>query len=310
MKISVVSPVYKSEDIIDELISQLIAAISQITLDFEVILVDDCSPDNSWKKIQEYKEDKNIKAIKLSKNFGQHHAISAGLRFAKGQWIVVMDCDLQDPPAAINELYQKAISDNFMIVQAKRTHREDNIFRVFASAVNHKIFSFFSGIKTDPSLSHFGIYHKKVVQSFNQMNEQARNFTLLIHSLGFTRANIEINKSSRFSGKSSYSFIKLLNHGINTIVSHSNKPLILSINLGFIISFFSFAIAVYNVVAKLTGLIGVEGFTSTIFSIWFSTGIILTFLGVLGLYLGKIYDEVKMRPLFVVEDLQNIDSKT
>lgn len=307
-KISVVSPVYGAENIVEELVSQLISELKKITNDFEIILVEDHSPDNSWRAIEKCcAQNIQVKGLKLSRNFGQHYAISAGLAHAKGEWVVVMDCDLQDRPDEIVNLYQKAL-EGFQIVYAQRIFRQDKLLKRLSSKVFYMIFDYLSGISSDNSIANFGIYHQKVIAEFNQMKEQSRAFTTLLNYLGFDKTAIEVKHSERFEGNSSYSLRKLLKLAFDVIIANSNKPLRLAVKLGFFVSFLSVLLAAYNVVAHIAGVIKVPGFTSTIFSIWFVGGLILFILGIIGIYLGKIFDEVKARPLYVVQRKLNMDS--
>jgi dolichol-phosphate mannosyltransferase len=303
--ISVVSPVYNAKEIVPELVRRIVVSVSQITEDFEVILVEDGCPEYSWDSIEmACAKDARIKGVRLSRNFGQHYAITAGLTMAKGEWIIVMDCDLQDQPEEIPKLLEKAKS-GFEIVLAKRADRKDTFLKTLSSKVFHATYSYLSGFKSDPSVANFGIYHRKVILEYNRMAETARSFPSLINFLGFNRVSINVAHAPRLIGKSSYSTYKLLKLTFDVIVSNSNKPLKMTVKLGFLISSLSFLLAIYNVIANLIGIIKVPGYTTTIFSIWFVGGLILFVLGIIGLYLGKIFDEVKGRPLFIISQIIN-----
>jgi len=305
--LSVISPVYMAEGIIAELVSQLKNSLSPITEDYEIVLVNDASPDNSWDSIvKECKKDKRIKGISLSRNFGQHYAITAGLSYAKGEWVVVMDCDLQDKPEEIPSLYKKA-QEGYDIVLARRVNRKDHLFKRVSSKLFHHLYSYLSGMKTDSGIANFGIYHIKVIKQFNMMKELSRSFPSLLSYLGFKTTVINVKHSDSFDGKSSYSLRKLLKLSGDVIMANSNKPLKMTLKLGFTISLISFLLAIYNIVARLTGIITVAGFTTTVFSIWFVGGLILFVLGVVGLYIGKIFDQVKDRQLFIVSEKINIE---
>lgn len=303
--LSVVSPVYQAENIVSELVKQVKEAVLPITEDFEIILVNDASSDNSWDKIvEECGKDKRVKGIDLSRNFGQHYAITAGLQYAKGEWVVVMDCDLQDRPDEIPNLYRKA-QEGWDIVYARRTKRKDNFIKKTTSLIFNKVFTYLSGIKQD-NVANFGIYHSSVISEYNKMKEYARSFGSLIRYLGFRTCVLDVKHGGRFEGNSSYTFSKLLRLTSDVILSNSNKPLKLTVKFGFIVSFLSLLLAVYNVFAHYLGIITVPGFTTTIFSIWFVGGLILFVLGIVGLYIGKIFDQVKGRQLYVVYKELNI----
>jgi dolichol-phosphate mannosyltransferase len=305
--LSIVSPVYRSEKIVEELVSRIKKAVTTITDDFEIILVNDYSPDNSWMKIVEQcSKDKRVKGINLSRNFGQHYAITAGLNYAKGDWIVVMDCDLQDRPDEIPNLYQKAM-EGWDIVYARRVERQDKFLKRMSSTLFHMVYGYLSGLKMDGSIANFGIYHKNVIREYNKMKEVARSFPSLVYYLGFKSCAIDVKHSERFEGGSSYTLSKLLYLTGDVILSNSNKPLKLTVKIGFFISMLSFLLALYNVIARISGIITLEGFTTTIFSIWFVGGLILLVLGIVGLYVGKIFDQVKERQLFIVSQEVNIE---
>lgn len=304
---SVVTPVYNAENIVSELVKQVKKQLSSLTNEFEIILVNDASADNSWIKIlKECKDDNRIKGINLSRNFGQHYAITAGLQYAQGEWIVVMDCDLQDRPDEIPNLYKKAL-EGFDIVYAKRNKRKDNLIKKISSIAFHGLYDYLSGLKTDSSIANFGIFNQKVIAEYNKMIETARSFPSLIQFLGFKQTIVEVKHADRFEGKTSYTVRKLLHLSLDVILANSNKPLKLTVKLGFFISFLSFMLAIYNVFAHYAGIIKVPGFTSTIFSIWFVGGLILFVLGIIGLYVGKIFDQVKGRQLYIISEKINIE---
>ena len=305
-RISIVSPVYRGEQMVTELVRRNVESVSHITEDYEIILVNDASPDSSWEEIvKQCTANPKVKGINLSRNFGQHYAISAGLSYASGEWVVVMDCDLQDRPEEIPNLYRKA-QEGFDIVYARRAVRKDNVVKKSTSALFYRVFRHLSGIQSDKAVANFGIYHKRVIEEFNKMPEQSRFFPSQIKYLGFKDASIDVEHNERSEGKSSYSLMKRFKLGFNVIVSNSNKPLRFAVGLGFGMSALSFLLALYNVVAKWAGVIQVPGYTTTVFSIWFVGGLLLLVMGIMGLYIGKIYDQVKGRQLFIVKDKVNL----
>jgi dolichol-phosphate mannosyltransferase len=304
--LSIVSPVYKAENIVSELVKQVKESVSAITDNFEIILVNDASPDNSWLKIvAECAKDSRVKGLNLSRNFGQHYAITAGLKYIKGDWVIVMDCDLQDRPDEIPNLYNKAL-EGWEIVYARRMERKDGFFKKLSSKLFHKVYSYLSGINTDSSVANFGIFNNKVITEYNKMREIARSFPSLVQYLGFNRTTLDVQHAERFEGLTSYSYRKLLRLTTDVILSNSNKPLRMTVKLGFTISILSFLLALYNIFAHFAGIITVEGFTTTVFSIWFVGGLLLFVLGIVGLYIGKIFDQVKDRQMFIVSKEINI----
>jgi dolichol-phosphate mannosyltransferase len=305
-EISVVSPVYRAEKIVHELVRQLHESLTKISDNYEIILVNDASPDESWTAIaKECEKDVRVKGVNLSRNFGQHYAITAGLSYAKGEWIVVMDCDLQDRPDEIPRLYEKA-KEGWDIVYARRAIRQDGFFKYLSSNLFHALYSYLSGLKTDKTVANFGIYNRKVIAEYNNMKEFARSFPSLVEYLGFKKTFFNVKHSERFEGTTSYSLSKLIHLSMDVILSNSNKPLKITVKLGFCLSILSFLLAVYNIVAYFTGMIQLAGYTTTVFSIWFVGGLILLVLGVVGLYVGRIFDQVKGRQLFIIRETLNV----
>ena len=307
IKLSIVSPVYRAEKMVHMLVERIVKSVTTITEDFEIILVNDASPDASWSVIEhECAQDKHVKGINLSRNFGQHYAITAGLSFAKGEWVVVMDCDLQDRPEEISALYQKAL-EGYDIVYARRVDRQDKGLKKLSSTIFHEIFDWLSGSTTDKTIANFGIYKQCVIAEYNRMPELARSFGTLIRYLGFTKTTMDVQHAERAEGQSSYNLYKLLKLSFDVIIANSNKPLRMAVGLGFGMSALSFLLALYNVIARLVGFISFPGYTTTVFSIWFVGGLMLFVMGILGLYIGKIFDQVKGRQLFIVKDQVNFD---
>ena len=306
--ISIVSPVYMGEKMVHELVTRVIANVSKITDDFDVILVNDSSPDSSWQEIvKECAIDKRVKGVNLSRNFGQHRAITAGLSYAKGDWVVVMDCDLQDRPEEIPNLYAKA-QEGYDIVQGERQERKDKYLKRLSSTVFYATYKFFSGIKMDKRVANFGVYKQKVIQAILNMPEMDRGFGILMNYVGFKKTSIPVDHGRRFEGTSSYTLSKLLKFAFSEIISNTNKPLRIMVGFGFILALLSLLVALYNIVAHLLGL-KVAGFTTTIFSIWFVGGMLMMQMGIVGVYIGKVFDQVKGRPIFVVMDEINIEEK-
>ena len=304
--ISIVSPVYCGEKMVAELVRRNVDSVTTITDDYEIILVNDSSPDNSWEEImRQCAQNPKVKGINLSRNFGQHYAITAGLHYAKCDWVVVMDCDLQDRPEEIPNLYKKA-QEGFDIVYARRVVRKDKFLKRLSSTLFHWVYNWLSGMETDKTIANFGIYKQCVIEEFNKMKERSRSFPSLVKYLGFRDAAINVEHAERADGKSSYNLYKLFKLSFDVIVSNSNKPLRMAVGLGFGMAAFSFLLAVYNVIAKWVGIIQVPGYSTTMFSIWFVGGLLLLVMGILGLYIGKMFDQVKGRQLFVVRDVVNI----
>jgi len=303
--ISFVSPVYKAEKILDKLVAEIDAIMLEIDVPFEVILVDDRSPDTSWTVMQRISEaHPQVKSIRLSRNFGQHPAIMAGLAQAKGEWVVVMDCDLQDQPKEVIKLYRKA-QEGFDVVLAKRNNRQDGFFKKLFSKLFSVIYSYLTGTRFDNATANFGIYNRKVINEVLQMNDYIKSFPLFINWVGFNSTTVAVEHSQRYSGDSTYTFSKLVSLAFNTILSFSNKPLKLFVKFGMLISFIAVLSGFYTLYRYSVGEIKVMGYSSLIVSIWFLSGTIITVVGVVGIYVGKIFDQSKNRPSYIIDEVCN-----
>lgn len=298
--ISVVIPVYKADNCLDELYLRLTVSLECITSKFEIILIEDCGEDNSWSTIKRLaNKDSRVHGIQFSRNFGQHSAITAGLDISKGNWVVVMDCDLQDRPEEIPRLYSKA-QEGFDIVLARRIQRKDPFFKRVMSVIFYKGFSYLADIDYDGKIGNFRLISRKVVNNFCQMRERLRFFGGLIAWMGFSTTHIDVQHDARFSGKTSYTFRKLCRLASETVIAYSDKPLHLTIRFGLIISFFSFIYGSYIIYRGLLHDIPIIGWSSLIVSLYFLSGIIISILGIIGIYLGKAFDETKRRPLYII----------
>ena len=306
-ELSIVVPLYRCSQAIPELSQRLITVISGISADFEIIYINDASPEDDWSMVlAEAKKDSRIKGINLSRNFGQHYAITAGLQYASGAWIVVMDGDLQDQPEEIPILYKKAQED-FYIVLARRIDRQDSFIKRQTSKWFYKILAYLTDTEQNAEIANFGIYNRKVIDSILRMRDKTRYFPTMVKWVGFKRTEISVNHAQRKDGKSGYSYKALINLALNTILSFSDKPLRLTVKLGVSISALAFILAAITLLRALTGHITVSGYSSMIISIWFLSGIVITLIGMLGLYIGRIFDQVKDRPVFIVNQTVNIE---
>lgn len=303
IEISVIIPVYKNEPFIDELVSRLKTVLSTINHNFEIILINDGSPDRSWELIKRNAaDDSRVTGIRFTRNFGQHTAITAGVDYCSGHWLVVMDGDLQDQPEEIPKLYQKAV-EGYDVVFARRQARKDNILKKIMSKLFYKILDRLVDGKTDPAVANFGIYSRKVIDYFQEMRERSRLFPMFIQWLGFETAYVDVEHGERVGGKSAYTFSKRLKLALDTIISMSNKPLRISIKFGFFISFISFLFGLWLVLKYLVWGIPVMGWTSMMVSLYFLGGLLLSMVGIVGVYIGKVFDEAKNRPLYVIDEI-------
>lgn len=305
MELSIISPVYQAEAIVDKLVERILAAIIPLGLQFEVILVDDGSLDKSWERImQQACLDPRIKGLKLSRNFGQHYAITAGISRSSGKLIVLMDCDLQDSPEDIQKLIEEH-ERGYEIVFTRRIHRGHTAGRSWSSEFYNLVFGFFSDGQYHINYGSLVLFSRVVADAFLQLKERDRLYIQLLKWLGFTSAVVEVEHHPRLSGKSSYTLWKILSLGLQGWTSHSTKLLRFSTYLGLALAVCSFAFACV-VIGRYFIYDLLPGWPSVIVSILFSTGLILMSVGVLGIYIGKIFEQVKERPLFLVEKAVNL----
>lgn len=299
--LSFVSPAYGCPDALEELCQRIDTVCDRLACSYEIILVDDACPRNSWHHITQIaKRNSAVKGYRLSRNFGQHAAIQAGLAQSKGEWMIVMDCDLQDQPECVADVYQKAL-EGYDIVRARRSNRCDSWFRRTVSQCYYKLLGYLTDTHQDAAIANFGIYHRRVINAILSWQEQNKLFPVIVQWVGFKNTAINVEHAERFSGKSSYTLKKLISLALKSIVSFSDKPLRLTIYFGATISMLTFFISFYLFVSALLGTYSVTGWASLIISIWFLSGIIISVIGITGIYVGRTLSEVKKRPDFIID---------
>ena len=307
MLLSVISPVYRSRDTVRALYEQISLAAQGLpgVDDYEIVLVEDCGGDGSWEAIEEIAaEDKRVRAVQLSRNYGQHHAITAGLDLCRGDWAVVMDCDLQDRPGDIAALWRKA-QEGYDVVNARREARTDSAWRMGASRLFHALFEWLSGLSYDPRVANFRMISRRVIDAYRSMREVSRSFGAQVQWLGFETAYIDVTQDARHEGRSSYTLGKLLRLAADTAISYSNKPLRFSVGAGLLMAVCAAVATVYVFIRTLVWGIPVPGWASLMVSLWFIGGILMANMGILGIYIGKIYDEARGRPIYVISKRAN-----
>lgn len=308
--LSIVSPVYQAEEIVDHLVQRIIEAVTPITSRFEIILVEDGSPDHSWDRIAwNAAQDARVKGVRLSRNFGQHHAITAGLFHAQGDYVVVMDCDLQDDPKYIPVLLEQA-RQGYDVVFTYKKERKHSIFKNLSAYLFHRVFNWLSesdNVSSHQQVGAYSLLTRKVVDAYCSLKDYHRHYLLLLRWLGFSSTSVEIEHAERFSGQSSYSLRRLINHALDGITSQSTRLLRLAIGVGaFFCSAAFLSVGILMFLYFAHGFL--EGWTSIIVLTLLLSGVILMFLGVIGLYLGKTFEQVKEKPLFVVAEHLNIEA--
>jgi dolichol-phosphate mannosyltransferase len=304
--VSVVIPVYNEQAILTELHRRLKSSLESITGNYEILLVDDGSGDDSWSVIQELcRTDQRVKGLRFSRNFGQHYSLTAGLDCCDGDWVVVMDGDLQDRPEEIPALYAKA-NEGYDVVLARRGDRRDPPLKRFMSWLFYKVFNYFTEMHYDSQVGNFRIISRRVVESFRDVREQLRFIGGIVDWLGFPSASVPVRHGERFAGEGAYTLGRQWKLAQDIIIAHSDKPLRLSVRFGFVISSLAFIYGVYVVIRALAHRISVVGWSSLIASVYFLAGVIIVILGIIGIYLGRTFAEAKKRPLYIVRQRRNV----
>lgn len=305
-ELSIISPCYGAPTLLRELVKQITAVVTKITPDYEIILVEDCSPDDSREIIREIcREDNHVRGVFLSRNFGQQPAINAGLDIARGQWVAVLDCDLQNPPSHIADMYAKA-QEGYDIVFASRQERPDNFFMTKGSKMFNRMMSFLTGVKQDESIAEFVLYHRKVVDAMKQMGDYVRYYPLMQQWVGFKTAKVPVPHDERTDGKeSSYSMKKRIELAVTTSIAFSTKALRMIVYFGLTITLIALMVATYLAIDTLVTGVDVSGWFTLFVSMWLIAGIMIMVMGIVAIYIGNIFMEVKHRPTYLVSEVLN-----
>lgn len=302
--ISIVSPIYNASLTVEALCQEIIKALESYDAKIEILLVDDGSPDNSWECIEKLsKKDSRIKGIKLSRNFGQHYAITAGIDHAKGDIVGVIDCDLEDHPKYLPDLIDTMKKNGHDIVFAKRMRKKHKVIKRLLSRIYVMTLNLLAGINHDSSVGTYSVLNRKAVDALIQYRESLRAYTLLVYHIGFNTGFYPIEHSQRYAGKSNYSFAKLLKLTLHTTLVSTDKPLYIISAIGVLISLGSFAFIIILVFLYFLNDSPVSGWSSTIASIYLIGGIVTFSIGVNGIYLGKCFRETLKRPLYHVDKI-------
>lgn len=303
MEISLVIPVYNEEALIDELIGRSLACLRQFSKSFEIIVVDDGSTDGCLQKlIAQQRNCRQIKVISLSRNFGHPAAFTAGLEHATGDYIAMMDGDLQDPPELLESMYRKLITEGYDVVSGKRTARRGNMTRNWMSSLFHLLFRKVANLDDPENAGNFCMMNRKAVAALLSMTERIRYMPGLRSFIGFKQGFVEYVREDRLKGTPKMSHVKLLYLAADAIFSFSRLPIRICLILGLAGTLIFMLAGVYVLTAKIAGF-AIVGWSSTVLSIYFLGSVQLIFLGVLGEYVYRIYKESQKRPLYFIEEI-------
>ena len=303
IEISIIVPVFNEESNISPFLERLHPVLNEISQDYEVIFVVDPGPDNTEQKIMERSNlNPRIKMLKMSRRFGQPAATMAGLFYSSGDKVVVIDVDLQDPPELIQALYKK-ILDGYDVVYATRKSREgETLFKNIFAKIGYKIINTLSEVEIPENTGDFRVMSRKVVNEICSFSEKHGFLRGLVAYVGFNQTSILYDRDARYSGDGNYNrYVGSLKIGLNGLIGFSAKPLTIMSSIGGATAFFSFLLGGWYILQKVLGISITPGLSTTVILISFFAGVQLLSLGLLGEYISRIYDEVKKRPMYIVE---------
>lgn len=300
--ISIILPVYNEENVINQLYQKLIDILNPLDYKYEMIFIDDGSNDQTLNNlIKLSKSNNNVKFVSFSRNFGHMTALSAGLDFATGQAVITMDADLQHPPELIPQLIKKW-EEGFMVVNTIRNESNDiGILKRITAKLFYWFINRIAKIKLCSNAADFRLLDRKVVESLKSMKEHSRFLRGLISWLGYKQEFIPYQADPRSSGKTKYTFMRMFSFAVDGITSFSALPLRIATVFGFVIAFLSFLYILYAIFMKISGQ-AIAGWASVLVVVLFMGGMQLIFLGIMGEYLSRVYEETKARPLYIVKE--------
>jgi len=300
---SLVIPVFNEEQLIDDLVSRTVEAISSFAVEYELIFVDDGSTDETGRKLLDHRSfNKRIKIISLSKNFGHQAAFTAGLEFSTGDIVAMMDGDLQDPPELLAEMHRKIKKEGYDIVSGKRTGRKGHSQLTLYTIVFHLIFKNIGGIENMENSGNFSMMTREALNALLSLKEKVRYMPGLRSIIGYRQGTVEYVRENRLQGDPKMNFSKLFSLATDAIFSFSRFPIRLCLFLGTVGTIVFFIAGIYVIIEKLLGY-AVLGWSSTLLSLYFLGSIQLIFLGIVGEYVFRIYKESQNRPIYFIKKI-------
>jgi polyisoprenyl-phosphate glycosyltransferase len=306
--ISIVVPVYNEEDNLLLLFSRIKATVEQITSAYEIIFVNDGSADNSLSILKDLSaQDPRNKYFSFSRNFGHQQAIMAGINHSRGNAVVTIDGDLQDPPELITSLWEKYQEGYKVVYAQRRTRAGENVFRNMAIKIFYRILKKTTRINIPVDTGDYRLMDRKIVEALKQMPEQNKFLRGQVAWVGFKQVAVLYDRESRHAGRSNYGFFKLLRLAWDGFTAFSNYPLRLATVAGFVVSFISFLIILYALYSKFVMAYVISGWTSLIISTMFIGGVQLITIGIIGEYVSRINSDVRKRPLYIIEEASGVE---
>lgn len=306
--LSIVVPVYNEQEVIDETFRRLSATFKDYCMDIEYIFINDGSRDNTYFKLREIaSSNKEVRVINFARNFGHQIAITAGMDYAKGDAIVIIDADLQDPPEVILEMVDKWV-EGYQVVYGKRLQREgETFFKKLTAKVFYRFLDSMTDVKLPVDVGDFRLIDRKVCDAMKCLPERSRYVRGLVSWVGFKQTSVEYHREKRFAGETKYPLKKMLKLAGDGIFSFSYKPLKLATFMGMLVSALSFIYLIIVLVQRIVKNDVASGWASSMAVSLFLNGVMLIVIGIMGEYVGRIYEEVKARPLYVVGELMGFD---
>lgn len=303
--LSIVSPVYNEEACLSEFLRRVQLAVQALGITHEILLVDDGSVDRSWQIIEDARRDNSaIRAVRFSRNFGHHVALSAGLDYASGEWVVVMDSDLQDNPDEIAVLYRKA-QEGFDVVLGRRASRRHGVLKQLLARLFYRCLNYLSDGAFDPRVGVFRIMSRRVVCEVCRLREVSRFFSGLVAWVGFRQTSVDVLHGARFAGDTKYPLRRQIALAVDALLAFSEKPLKLAIYVGTSFAGVGILYALVVVVRAMLGQIAVLGYASLMSAILVVGGVSTMTIGLVGVYVGRVFKQVKARPLYVISERLN-----
>ena len=302
-KISIIIPVYGEKELVPVLYNRLISVVKNMNLLYEIIYINDACPYGSGTELKKIAEiDKNVTVINFSRNFGELSAVKAGIDYCKGDWAVVMDCDLQDKPEDILLLYSKA-KEGYDIVWGERKIRKDNYFKKFLSHMFYYVNNLLSEIKVTRKIGSFSIISRKVINELKKIDDYTFNYMYCVKFCGFKETYIPIIKESRKIGKSQYNIIKGISYAVKVMVFSSNRLLLIPVFSSFLLIFIALLLLLFGIL----GIFSAENTSYLLILLVFICSVLCINISILGLYIGMIFKEISTKPHYIIEDIYKGD---
>src|ERR1035437_2147718 len=310
--LSVIVPCFNEEEVIEESYRRIKTVLSKLNLTSQIIFINDGSIDNTELILSKFSEtDDSVKVISFSRNFGHQKAVTAGLNNCKSDIAIIIDADLQDPPELIPEMIKTMESSGAQVVYCVRKSRKgEGFFKKLSAKVFYRMLNFFSEVRLPVDTGDFRLIDKSIIREFNKMTEKGKYIRGLVSWIGFKQVPFYYERESRFAGETKYPFSKMLKLATTSILYFSTKPLKLATTLGFFSVIFSIILGIWSILGKIMGYTHANsGWTSLFVLIIFFGGVQLVTIGIVGAYIGNLFDEIKNRPEYIIDKKLNFESK-